>query len=206
VFCRSQSKCVLNAGSGETVPDPWAPPCIGQRPRQRNYSAHHEQLVERVGFRVRTRVTTVTRLEAMYSHPIEGPTNITSFRSGNPRPRPDLRLTSLNRNNGLGCWSARGLSYRPIHGNPCAGGPFRTRLHGQNSRRSCRCIFAEIAWDGAPISEDLRKSNGECRGNFFLCARKARLIPSIRRTNRRARCLSFDPHVRPLVIAHRIIG
>jgi hypothetical protein len=51
--------------------------------------------------RVRTRVATVTRLEAMYSHPIDGPINIASFRSGNPRPRPDLRLRSLNRNKGL---------------------------------------------------------------------------------------------------------
>jgi hypothetical protein len=124
--------------------------------------------------RVRTRVTTVTRLAAMYSHPIDGPTSITSFRSGNPRPRPDLRLTSLNRHNGLDCCSARGLSYRTIHGNRCAGGPSGTRLDGQYFRRSCRCIFAaKIAWDSAPISEDLRKSYGECRGNFF-CALERR--------------------------------
>lgn len=140
-------------------PYPALGPAICRSTAQTNYSTRHEQLVEASWLRVRTRVATVTRLETMYSHPIDGPANITSFRSGNSRPRPDPRLRSLNRNKGLDRGSARGLSYRTIHGIPCAGGPSCTGLDGENFRRSSRCIFtAEIAWDSAPISEDLRKS------------------------------------------------
>jgi hypothetical protein len=124
--------------------------------------------------RVHTRVTTVTRFEAMYSRPIDRPTSITFFRSGNPRPRPDLRLRSLNRNNGLDCWPARGLGYRTILGNPCAGGPFRTRLDGKNIRRPSRCIFARKLPRIACRSRRIfAKATAKMPRNFFSRARKA---------------------------------
>jgi hypothetical protein len=63
--------------------------------------------------RVHTRVTTVTRLEAKDSHPIVGPSGRTSFGSSNRRPRLELRLRSLNRNNGVDRCFERGLSFEP---------------------------------------------------------------------------------------------
>jgi hypothetical protein len=65
-------------------------------------SAYHMSEAGRL--RVRTRVTTVTRLESTDSHSIDGPTNSTCFRSCSPRPQLELRLRSLNRNKSLDRW------------------------------------------------------------------------------------------------------
>ena len=69
MFCRSQSiQCVLNAGSGETYPT--------HRPRHLSVNGPDNEIIQvttRASWlRVRTRVATVTRLEATDSNPIDG--------------------------------------------------------------------------------------------------------------------------------------
>jgi hypothetical protein len=59
-----------------------------------------DQMSEAGRLRVRTRVTTVTRLEATVSRR-STPANSTAARFSNPRPQLELRLRSLNRNNGV---------------------------------------------------------------------------------------------------------
>jgi hypothetical protein len=172
VFCRSQSnRCALNAGSGETVPDHWAP-FFGQRPRQIIQLTASN--LRASWLRVRTRVATVTRLEAMYSHPIDGPINIASFRSGNPRPRPDLRLRSLNRNK---AWIAGQLAVSVIERYTAFGA-----LQDPLAQDWTAKIFAAhvVAFSRRKLPGRARRSRrtfakatAKCRGNFF-CALERR--------------------------------
>jgi hypothetical protein len=125
--------------------------------------------------RVRTRVATVTRLEAMYSHPIDGPINIASFRSGNPRPRLDLRLRSLNRNKGLDRGQLavsvieRYTAFRALQ-DPLAQ-DWTAKIFAVHVVAFSRRKLPGIA---RRSRRTFAKATAKCRGKFFLCARKAR--------------------------------